>query len=247
MPNLDVWNRLAQPPASALKTIGAGRLKGKTDVNPQSRYHLMTEEFGICGFGWKFTIDKLWTEPGDYGEVFAFAAASVYVKMNEEWSEPIPGIGGHKLRESETKGIHNNDEGFKMAVTDALGTAMKMLGVAADVYAGRWDGSKYATPSPTSTPPPASGKKSFGGQAATSTKPFSWSTATSAQRIERVVERITEARKLNDPIQGLNKLKELGLWVNNKSKDLEPADIETIRNALLGAEQDLNAECSGTS
>ena len=30
-----------------------------------------------------------------------------------------------------------------MAVTDAFSTALKMLGVAADIYAGRWDGSKY--------------------------------------------------------------------------------------------------------
>jgi len=30
-----------------------------------------------------------------------------------------------------------------MATTDALGTAMKMLGVAAEVYLGNWDGSKY--------------------------------------------------------------------------------------------------------
>ena len=29
------------------------------------------------------------------------------------------------------------------AVTDAFSTALKMLGVAADIYAGRWDGSKY--------------------------------------------------------------------------------------------------------
>jgi len=31
-----------------------------------------------------------------------------------------------------------------MAVTDALSVALKMLGVAADIYLGRWDGSKYA-------------------------------------------------------------------------------------------------------
>ena len=30
-----------------------------------------------------------------------------------------------------------------MAVTDAIGTAMKMIGVAADIYFGKWDGSKY--------------------------------------------------------------------------------------------------------
>jgi hypothetical protein len=39
--------------------------------------------------------------------------------------------------------MHSNDEGYKMAITDALSVAMKSLGVAADIYMGLWDGSKY--------------------------------------------------------------------------------------------------------
>ncbi|MFH4181117.1 hypothetical protein WDA55_23970, partial [Acinetobacter baumannii] len=35
------------------------------------------------------------------------------------------------------------DEGYKKAVTDALGVAFKAIGVAADVYLGNFDGSKY--------------------------------------------------------------------------------------------------------
>jgi hypothetical protein len=44
----------------------------------------------------------------------------------------------------EAGGLYANDEAFKMAVTDALSVAMKMLGMGADIYAGLWDGSKYA-------------------------------------------------------------------------------------------------------
>ena len=143
--NLDTWNKLAKPPVSALKRIMGGRLSGKSDINPQWRYRTMTEHFGVCGFGWKYTLDRLWTEPGDAGEVFAFAQVSLFVKQGEQWSEPIPGIGGNMLREAERGGIHNNDEAFKMATTDALGAAMKMLGVAAEVYLGNFDGSKYRT------------------------------------------------------------------------------------------------------
>lgn len=54
----------------------------------------------------------------------------------------------------ESSGLHANDEGYKMAITDALGTAVKMLGVAADVYAGKWDGSKYRDDGPSPTPLP---------------------------------------------------------------------------------------------
>ena len=50
------------------------------------------------------------------------------------------------LIQKESSGLYSNDEGYKMAVTDALGTAMKMLGVAAEVYLGNFDGSKYREP-----------------------------------------------------------------------------------------------------
>lgn len=146
--NMQVWNAVSRPPKEALKQIGGGRLKGKTEINPQWRYEIMTQMFGLCGIGWKMEIVRLWTEPGfqpsgSPAEVFAFAEIHVFVKHDGVWSEPIPGIGGNLLVESESRGMHNNDEAFKMAVTDAFGTAIKMLGVGSEIYAGRWDGSKY--------------------------------------------------------------------------------------------------------
>ena len=106
----------------------------------------MTEKFGLIGFGWKYEVQRLWTEPGAQGEVIAFAQIAVFVKVGDEWSEPIIGVGGSKLIASERSGLHTNDEGYKMAVTDAFSTSLKMLGVAADIYAGLWDGSKYIDP-----------------------------------------------------------------------------------------------------
>ena len=47
------------------------------------------------------------------------------------------------LVEMERNGLYCNDEGFKMAITDALGTALKMLGVAADIYQGGNHDTKY--------------------------------------------------------------------------------------------------------
>jgi hypothetical protein len=90
--------------------------------------------------------------------MFCFALVSLHVKIDGAWTDPIPGTGGHKLIEMESAGLHDNDEGFKMAVTDALGTAAKMIGVAADIYLGNWDGSKYredANGKPPPRPKPA--------------------------------------------------------------------------------------------
>ena len=137
------WEILARPPKSALKQIKGGRLSGMTDINPQWRYKAMTDVFGQCGNGWKYEIQRTWTEQGTSGQVFMFAQVAVYTSFNGEWSAPIPGIGGSMLLETQKGQLHHNDEAVKMAVTDALSVALKMIGVGSDIYMGRWDGSKY--------------------------------------------------------------------------------------------------------
>lgn len=141
--NLKLWNAVKQPPATALKEIKGGRLSGMTDIKPQWRYLAMTEQFGPCGTGWRFTIEKLWTEAGSDDQIVAFASINLFIASDGKWSDPIPGIGGSMLVAKEKNGPHTSDEAYKMAVTDGLSTAMKLLGVAADVYMGNWDGSKF--------------------------------------------------------------------------------------------------------
>jgi hypothetical protein len=144
MKNIDTFNLLSMPPATALKKISGGRLSGKSDINPQWRYRAMTEQFGLCGIGWKYTVDKQWTESTATGEVMAFVNVSVYIKDDNIWSDAIPGNGGSMLVANEKSGPYNSDEAFKMATTDALSVALKMIGVASAIYEGKWDGSKYS-------------------------------------------------------------------------------------------------------
>lgn len=146
MQGIEIYNALSKPPKDALREIKGGDIKGFTDINPQWRYKAMTEVFGLVGIGWKYEIQKLWTEQGAKDETLCFAQVAVYVRNQEtkEWSDPIVGIGGSKLINAFSTGQKSNDEGFKMAVTDAFSTSLKMLGVAAEIYAGHWDGSKYA-------------------------------------------------------------------------------------------------------
>lgn len=162
MEAIEIYKSLSQPPKSALRQIQAGDLKGKTDINPQWRYEAMTQQFGLVGLGWKYEIQKLWTEPGANGETLAFAQVAVFVRdpATKEWSDPIVGIGGSKLINKFSAGPKSNDEGYKMAVTDAFSTSLKMIGVAADIYAGRWDGSKYSdTPQNAQKPQDTSEEK----------------------------------------------------------------------------------------
>lgn len=143
---MENWNKLKTPPESVLKKITGGRLSGMTDINPQWRYEIMTQVYGECGVGWKFEVVKTWTEQGYEGQVFAFASVNLYTNSESGWSDAIPGYGGSMLIVNERHGPHCNDEAFKMAITDALGTAMKMIGVAADIYMGTKYGSKYEAP-----------------------------------------------------------------------------------------------------
>lgn len=132
----ETYDKLKKVPEEMTKKITGGRLNGMTDIKPQWRYQVLTEVFGLCGIGWKFTIDRLWTEQGSAGQVFAFANITLYIKDGDKWSDGIPGCGGSMLIVSEKSGLHNSDEGFKMAITDALSTACKMIGVGADIYMG---------------------------------------------------------------------------------------------------------------
>lgn len=131
--NLRIYNQLRSVPPEAIKPIGAGRLKGMSDVNPMWRIHCLTAAFGPCGFGWRYEITKQWTEA--FGnEVKAYCNINLFIKVNDEWSAAIPGTGGSSEVSQERNGQYVSDECYKMALTDALSVAMKALGVAADVY-----------------------------------------------------------------------------------------------------------------
>lgn len=157
--NMKLYEALATPPNDAVKTIGAGKLKGFSDINPQWRYEALTNIFGPCGIGWKYTIDDVHEKEVSTGELMVFVKVSLYIKDKENWSAPIPAYGGDYLIKKDKNGIHGNDEAMKMAVTDALGTACKMIGVAADIYRGLIakgaSDSKYARREYQQSQPPA--------------------------------------------------------------------------------------------
>lgn len=134
MENMQIYNATKECPENALKPISAGRLKGKSDINPMWRIKTLTEQFGVCGIGWYYDIDKQWTETGANGEIAAFCNISLYIKIDGEWSKPIKGTGGSMYIASEKNGLYTSDECYKMALTDAISVACKSLGFAADVY-----------------------------------------------------------------------------------------------------------------
>lgn len=144
MSNLKLYDAVRSVPENAKKRITGGRLSGMTDINPMWRIKTLTEQFGICGIGWKYVITDKRLEQGANGEIAAFVDVDLYIKVDGEWSDPIPGTGGSTFVAKERNGMYTSDECFKMALTDALSVACKALGFAADVYFEK-DRTKYDT------------------------------------------------------------------------------------------------------
>nr|DAP94745.1 MAG TPA: DNA repair protein-like protein [Caudoviricetes sp.] len=157
MENLGIYESVRQVPQSAQREIQAGRLKGKTDINPMWRIKALTEQFGPCGIGWKYTITDKRLENGANNEVSAFLDIDLYIKVDGEWSDAIPGTGGSAFVASERNGLYTSDECFKMALTDAISVACKALGFGADVYWAK-DATKYTPRPERQQPNEAAGK-----------------------------------------------------------------------------------------
>ena len=143
--NMRFYGQVQDTPQEARKEIGAGRLKGYTDINPMFRIKKLTEVFGPAGFGW-------WTQNEDFsfeecktGETAVFCKLELVVVDPEtkEVSHPITGVGGNKFVANEKNGPYCNDEAMKMAYTDALSIACKSLGFCHDIYFAK-DRTKYS-------------------------------------------------------------------------------------------------------
>lgn len=132
--NLELYEKVRSVPENAQKPFDNGSFKG-TDISPMWRIKKLTEVFGPCGFGWYYEIISERSEQ-HLDTTMAIVDINLYVKMGGEWSKPIYGTGGNALVKSTSKGQKVSDEGYKMALTDALSVACKALGIGADVY---WD------------------------------------------------------------------------------------------------------------
>ena len=134
---LRIYDAVRSVPEDAQKIIRGGRLNGMTNINPMWRIKKLTEQFGACGFGWYYDIKRMWLENSMASdEIVANVEIDLYVKIGDEWSKPIRGVGGSMFLAQEKNGLHTDDEAYKKALTDAISVSCKALGMGADIY---WD------------------------------------------------------------------------------------------------------------
>ena len=145
--NMRFYGKCQDTPQEARKEIGAGRLKGYTDINPMWRIKRLTEMFGPVGFGWWTQNEKFTFQECSNEEVAVFCELELVVvdPESDAQSHPIKGFGGNKFLVNESKGKYCNDEAMKMAYTDALSIACKSLGFSHDIYYSK-DRTKYSLP-----------------------------------------------------------------------------------------------------
>jgi hypothetical protein len=139
-PNMLIYEQSRAVPNEAKKQFNNGKFSG-TDISPMWRIKKLTELFGPCGVGWYYDVLSERSEQ-HHDTTMAIVDLNLYIKTDGEWSKPIFGTGGNTLVKTTRSGITVSDEGYKMALTDALSVACKALGIGADVYWDR-DTTKY--------------------------------------------------------------------------------------------------------
>lgn len=140
--NMRIYDQGREVPQEAQKAFNNGRFSG-TDINPMWRIKMLTELFGPAGIGWYYEIISERSEQLQDDTIIAVVDLNLYIKVDGEWSKPIYGTGGNTLVSKTKSGaVSVSDEGYKMALTDALSVACKALGIGADVYFDK-DKTKY--------------------------------------------------------------------------------------------------------
>lgn len=138
--HLTIWNRLKRTDPKATKPFTrSGGFRG-TQIDPTWRFLMMTETFGPVGKGWGYEqVD--WT----IAERMVFICARVWY-LDPTGGEKCwtgPQWGGTEMVRRRNGIEMPDDECFKMSMTDAVGKCLLQLGLAADVYMGQFDDSKY--------------------------------------------------------------------------------------------------------
>lgn len=143
--NLDIWNRLGKTAPQHTKGFKRAGGFGGTAIKPIYTEQKMTEVFGPAGKGWGMGEPQFQVVPGNDGQIAVYCTVSLW------WNDPVAqsgphmvyGVGGDMVVVKQSSGLRTDDEAFKKAFTDAVGNAMKHLGMSADVHMGLFDDSKY--------------------------------------------------------------------------------------------------------
>lgn len=137
--NLQLWNRFADIDPKFTKPITGKAYKG-TSPNPQYVIQCLTDMFGPVGqgFGWDVVAEEF-TPLGP--EVLHWCRIKFW---HTERANIFDSYGQTKAVYASKEGkIIVDEDAPKKSLTDAIIKAASHIGVAANIFLGRWDDQKY--------------------------------------------------------------------------------------------------------
>lgn len=137
-----LWSRVCRTNPRHVKQI-TGKDYGGNSPKPYYIVKRLTDEFGPCGIGWGYSIDSERFERFSDTDVLHIARVTLWYDLD--------GHRGQVTQMGQTKATYQTKDGkFKVdedapkkSVTDALVKCASYLGFAGDIFAGRWDDSRY--------------------------------------------------------------------------------------------------------
>lgn len=141
-PNKDLWQRVCVTDPKAVKEITGKQYRGNSP-KPYWIVERLTEEFGPCGIGWGFTIASERMERLSEVDVLHVAVVDFWYVLGAKTGH-VQQVGQTKATYMSSKDkLVVDEDAPKKSVTDALVKCASYIGFAGDIFAGRWDDSKY--------------------------------------------------------------------------------------------------------
>lgn len=147
--NMTMWAALSKTDPSATKSFKrSGGFVG-TAINGTYVIKRLTQQFGPCGYGWKFVIEDeriedgyILNDRGDRARLHIIRGHIEYM-IDGEWYCTSPQFGQTMLVDNNKYGVFMDEEAPKKSITDCIGKCAVLLGIGADVHMGLFDDNKY--------------------------------------------------------------------------------------------------------
>ena len=136
--NLKIWEALEDVDPKYTKAITGKPYKG-TSPNPHYIVRMLTEQFGPVGVGWGCRVVSEGFQPlGD--EVLHWCRVEMW---HTDRGNTFEAYGQTKALSQTRNGLKSDEDAPKKSYTDAMVKAASYVGVAANIFLGRWDDSRF--------------------------------------------------------------------------------------------------------
>ena len=140
--NMKLWESVCMTDPKAVKPITGKSYQGNSP-KPYWLIEKATKTFGACGVGWGVIVVKESFQQVSPDDWLHSAIVRVWYVYNGVRAE-VEQMGGTKAAYKTNAGkIMVDEDAAKKSVTDGMVKCLSMIGFAGDIFAGRWDDSKY--------------------------------------------------------------------------------------------------------